>query len=245
MAMPEHHPVEDFFRPPTRREASISPDGTDAPADERPPTLLNRMGGVSGLVVGAVPTLAYVIANAIAGLDTAIVVAVGVSVALIVMRRVRKESIQPAVSGLLGVVIAALIAFYTDSAQGYFLPGIWASLGMAVVFAVSVLARRPLVGVIWHWLTSADDTRQVWHTNKGAVRAFDVATLAFVAVFAARFVVQDWLYDAGSAGWLAIARIAMGYPLLALALVVTHWAVRRARGRLDAGTGERSTSTAA
>jgi drug/metabolite transporter (DMT)-like permease len=213
---------------------------TDAPADERPPTLLNRMGGVSGLVVGAVPTLAYVMANAIAGLDTAIVVAVGVSVALIVMRRVRKESIQPAVSGLLGVVIAALIAFYTDSAEGYFLPGIWASLGMAVVFAVSVLVRRPLVGVIWHLLTSADDTRQVWHTDKGAVRAFDVATLAFVVVFAARFVVQDWLYDAGSADWLAVARIAMGYPLLALALVVTYWAVRRARGRLDVGTAEGS-----
>jgi hypothetical protein len=76
--------------------------------------------------------------------------------------------------------------------------------------AVSVLARRPLVGVTWQWLTSADDTRQVWHTNKAAVRAFDVATLAFVAVFAVRFVVQDWLCDSGSAGWLAFARIGDG-----------------------------------
>ncbi|WP_370331186.1 DUF3159 domain-containing protein [Mycolicibacterium hippocampi] len=43
--------------------------------------------------------------------------------------------------------------------------------------------------------------------------------------------VQDWLYDAGSVGWLALARIAMGYPLLAVALFVTWGAVRRARGR--------------
>lgn len=143
------------------------------------------MGGVSGLVSGSVPTFAYVIANAIAGLDTAVVVAVGASVVLIVRMKLRKESIQPAVSGLLGVVVAALIAFYTGSAEGYFLPGIWASLVMAVVFAVSVVVRRPLVGVIWNRLTSAGP-RPLWHADKAALRAFDVATLAFVVVFAAR-----------------------------------------------------------
>lgn len=203
------------------------------------PTLLERMGGLSGLVVGAVPTFAYVIVNAIAGLDAAVVVAVAASAGLIVMRKIRRESIQPAVSGLLGVVVAALIAFYTGSAEGYFLPGIWASLVMAVLFAVSVLVRRPLVGVVWNLLTSAG-ARQTWRTDKVALHAFDVATLAFVAVFLARFLIQDWLYDAGSTGWLAFARIAMGYPMLGLALLVTFWAVRRARGRLVVVTDERS-----
>ncbi|MET0698031.1 MAG: DUF3159 domain-containing protein [Mycobacterium sp.] len=205
---------------------------------EGPQTLLDRMGGVSGLVAGAVPTFAYVIANAIAGLDAAVVVAVGVSVVLIFLRKLRKQPIQPAVSGLLGVVVAALIAFYTGSAAGYFLPGIWVSLVLAVVFGVSVLVRRPLVGVVWNMLTSAG-ARKLWHTDKRARYAFDLATLAFVAVFTARFVVQDWLYDIGSAGWLAFARIAMGYPLLALAFLVTYWAVRRARGRLEVVSDER------
>ena len=98
------------------------------------------------------------------------------------------QSIQPAVSGLLGVVVAALIAFYTGSAEGYFLPGIWASLAMAVVFAGSVLVRRPLVGVVWNLLTSAG-ARQTWRTDKVPLHAFDVATLAFVAVFVAEFVI--------------------------------------------------------
>lgn len=203
------------------------------------PTLLERMGGLSGLVVGAVPTFAYVIMNAIAGLDAAVVVAVTASAGLIVMRKIRSESIQPAVSGLLGVVVAALIAFYTGSAEGYFLPGIWASLVMAVLFTVSVLVRRPLVGVVWNLLTSVG-ARQTWRTDKVALHAFDVATLAFVAVFVARYLIQDWLYDAGSTGWLAFARIAMGYPMLGLALLVTFWAVRRARGRLVVVTDERS-----
>ncbi|MBJ7337060.1 DUF3159 domain-containing protein [Mycolicibacterium sp.] len=206
--------------------------------DDGPPTLLDRMGGISGLVVGAVPTVAYVLVNAIAGLDAAVVLAVCVSVALIVWRRVRTESIQPAVSGLLGVVIAALIAFYTGSAEGYFLPGIWMSLLAAVVFAVSILVRRPLVGVVWNVLTSADGARPAWRSDKGTLHAFDVATLTFVALFASRYVVQDRLYDAGATGWLAFARIGMGYPLLAVALLVTYWAVRRTRARLEIVTDE-------
>lgn len=210
---------------------------------EKPKTLLEQMGGVSGLVAASVPTFAYVIANAIAGLDAAVVVAISASVGLIVLRKVRKQPIQPAVSGLLGVAVASLIAFYTGSAEGFFLPGIWMSVAFAVVFAVSVVVRRPLVGVVWNALTSAGE-RTVWHTDRRALHAFDIATLTFVAVFTARYVVQDWLYDAGSTGWLAVARIAMGYPLLALALLVTWWAVRRARAQLQAATDERLTTPA-
>lgn len=200
---------------------------TDA---EQGPTLLERMGGVSGLAAAGVPSLAFVIANAIAGLDAAVVVAIAASIGLVVLRRWRRQPIQPAVSGLLGVVIASLIALYSGSAEGYFLPGIWMSVGLATVFAASVVVRRPLVGVIWNALTSAGE-RAVWHTDRKTLHAFDIATLTFVAVFAARYVVQGRLYDAGSVEWLAAARVAMGYPMLVLALLVTWWAVRRARDR--------------
>lgn len=203
---------------------------TDVHTEKRTPTLLDRMGGVSGLVYASIPTFAYVVVNAIAGLNAAVVVAVGVSAGLIVRRMLRKEALQPAVSGLLGVLVAALIAYYTGSAEGYFLPGIWISLAMAALFTASLMVRRPLVGVIWNLMRSAGPG-SAWRGDKVVLRAFDVATLTFVAVFAARFLVQDSLYDAGSTGWLAFARIAMGYPLLALALLVTYWAVRRARRR--------------
>lgn len=202
------------------------------------PTVLERMGGVSGLVLAGVPTFAYVIANAIAGLDVAVVVAVAVSAALIVFRLARRQPVQPAVSGLLGVVIAALIAYYTGSAENYFLPGIWISLAMAAAFAVSLLTRRPLVGVILNLLRSSGPD-PAWRADKSVLRGFDIATLAFVALFAARFVVQQWLYDGGHTGWLAFARIGMGYPLLGVALLVVFWAVRRANRRLPAVVQER------
>jgi hypothetical protein len=197
--------------------------------EERPPTLLERMGGVSGLVYASVPSIAYAVVNAIASLTAAVVVAVGASAGLIVVRLLRKEPIQPAVSGLLGVVVAASIALCTGAAENYFLPGIWVSLLLAVAFALSIVVRRPLVGVVWNLLTSVDRGRQ-WRTDKVSRHAFDIATAVFAAVFASRFVVQQWLYDAGATGWLAFARIGVGFPLLAVALLVMYWAVRRAVG---------------
>ena len=188
----------------------------------------------------SLPTFAYVIANAIAGLNAAVVISVCVSVGLIVFRLLRKQPIQPAVSGLLGVVIAALIAYYTGSAEDYFLPGIWLSLAMAAVFSVSLLVRRPLVGVIWNLLRSAGPDRS-WRADTVALHAFDVATLAFVALFTARFVVQQWLYDGGFSGWLALARIAMGYPLLGAVSVIVYWAVRRANQQIGSDIDRDST----
>lgn len=201
------------------------------------PTLLERVGGVSGLIYASVPSVAYAIVNAIAGLNAAVVVAVGASAGLIVLRMLRKERIQPAVSGLIGVAIAAVIAYQTGSAENFYLPGIWISLALAVVFAVSIVVRRPLVGVTWN-LFRREGADASWRTDRVVLRAFDVATLTFATVFAARFAVQQWLYGDGATGWLAFARIAMGYPLLALALLVTLWAVRRAKRRLDAVADE-------
>jgi hypothetical protein len=195
---------------------------------ERQPTLLEQMGGISGLVYSTVPVLVFVLINSLVGLTAAIWSALGSAVAITVLRVVRKEPLQPAISGFFGVAIAAFIAYRTGSAKGFFLFGIWASLVYGSLFLVSVLVRWPLVGVIWSFLNGHG---MAWRTDRKAVRAYSIATLTWVAVFAARFVVQRWLYDEDQTGWLAFARLAMGYPLTALALLVTVWAVRAAGHR--------------
>lgn len=108
--------------------------------------------------------------------------------------------------------------------------GLRSSLVLAVVFLASVFLRRPLVGVIWGALSGRD---RRWRADSRSLVAFDIATLALATVLAARFVVQNWLYGADETGWLAVARIAMGYPLIAAALVIVFWAARRAGRRLD------------
>ena len=81
-----------------------------------------------------------------------------------------------------------------------------------------------------------------------AVLAFDLATFVWVLVFASRFVVQHHLYDADQTGWLGVARIAMGWPLTAVAALVTYLAIRlrpasaaRARCRGRPGRPRRNT----
>jgi hypothetical protein len=189
------------------------------------PTLLEQLGGVPGVIATTIPIVVFIVVNAVAGLNTALLAALSSAVLIAIWRLARKEGIQPAVSGALGVGISAFIAYRLGEARGFFLYGIWVSLVFAAVFTLSLLVRWPLVGVIWHGLRGDG---HAWRRDRRVVRGYDIATLCWVAVFLARFVVQRWLYDADQTGALGIARLSMGLPLTALALLVSIWAARRA-----------------
>ncbi|MFB9903301.1 DUF3159 domain-containing protein [Allokutzneria oryzae] len=220
-------------------EPSETTETTTKP-ERAEPTLLEQMGGVVGLVSSTIPVIVFVTVNSIAGLQPAIWSALGVAALIAVWRLVRKEALQPAVSGFLGVGICVFIANQTGEAKGFFLFGIWASLVYAGVFLVSVLVRWPLVGVIWSTL---NDTGFGWRGNRSARLAYDIATLAWILVFGARFVVQNYLYDANLTGWLTVARLSMGWPLTILVGLVTVWAVRRV-GRIEKSHTTSSPATA-
>ncbi len=185
--------------------------------------LLAQVGGVSGLVYSSLPVLTFVVINGASGLPAAIGSALGVAALVLLWRLIRRESMQPALSGFFGVAVCALIAYVVGQSKGYFLLGIWMSLVWAVVCAVSILIRRPLVGYFWSWATGRD---RGWRNVPRAVYAFDIATLGWLLVFGARFVVQRLLYDADQTGWLGLARIGMGWPLTALAALATYAAIK-------------------
>jgi hypothetical protein len=210
---------------------------TTEPVDETEeptPTLLEQMGGVSGLVYSSVPVLIFVAVFLPShSLAAAIWSSVGSAVAILIWRIVRREPVQPAISGLFGVAIAAFIAYKTGSARGYFLFGIWTSLAYGGAFLLSIVVRWPLAGVAWSTLNG---TGMGWRADRIGRRYYDVATVVWVLVFGARFVVQHWLYATNQVGWLAFARIAMGWPLTAIAVLVTVWAVRKADLRQKALT---------
>jgi hypothetical protein len=193
--------------------------------------VLEQAGGVSGLIYSSLPVAAFVPVSSLFGLTAAISAALGVAALILVWRLVRRESAQPAISGFIGVGICALIAYATGESKGYFLWGIWMSLLWAAVFLLSVLIRRPVVGYAWGWINDSDRN---WRDVRRAVLAFDVATLFWVLVFASRFVVQQHLYDADQTGWLGVARIAMGWPLTAVAALVTYLAIRVAQRAVHA-----------
>ena len=199
--------------------------------------LLHGIGGWSGTVITAIPPVVFVIVNAFAGLRPAIIAAIASGVALAGYRIARKQPTQQAISGLFAVLIAALIAARTGQARGYFLFGIWTSFAYAVPFAVSLLARRPLVGLVWEFLDPTPGPDGVrWYRRRPLLRAYDIATAAGTVVFLARGLVQWKLYGDNATGWLAFARVAMGYPLWIAAVGLGFLVITRARRRLAAGT---------
>ncbi|OBH87076.1 DUF3159 domain-containing protein [Mycobacterium scrofulaceum] len=188
--------------------------------------LLRQAGGVSGVIYSSLPVVIFVIASSLSGLLAAIASALTAAALVLVWRLIRRDSIQPALSGFFGVAICALVAYVVGESKGYFLLGIWMSLVWAVVVAVSIVIRRPLVGYVWTWATGRG---QGWRDVPRAVHAFDLASICWVLVFAARFVVQGLLYNADQTGWLAVARIAMGWPLTVAAALVTYLAIKSAQ----------------
>jgi hypothetical protein len=201
---------------------------TDGHPSARPtPLLVESIGGWRGLVDSGLPVVVFVAVNAAAGLTAAIWAAVGAGVLLSVLRLARKETVQQAISGFFGVAVAAFIAARTGEAKGFFLLGIWASFVYAGVFLVSVLARRPIVGLIWEYVDGAGD--RAWRRDKRLMRVYTWCTLVWVGVFLARGLVQRYLYEEDQTGWLAVARLGMGYPLTIGALAVSVLAVRRVR----------------
>ncbi|HET6732124.1 DUF3159 domain-containing protein [Mycobacterium sp.] len=212
----------------------MSSPGPEPGKQTKAHAVLDQMGGISGLIYSSLPVVAFVPVSSAFGLQAAIAAALGVAAIILVWRLIRRESTQPAISGFMGVGVCALIAYVMGESKGYFLLGIWSSLLWASVFAVSVLIRRPVVGYVWGWVNGHD---RGWRKVRRAVLAFDIATVFWVLVFASRFVVQHHLYDADQTGMLGVARIAMGWPLTAVAALVTYLAIRAAQRAIHAHDG--------
>lgn len=132
--------------------ARPAPDDGDAPLFDRH-AVLEQLGGWRGMVDATLPTVAFIVANSLAGLRTGIYAALVAAVLVFLLRLVRRESIQQAVSGLFAVGIAVAIAAYSGQARDFFVLGIVRNTGIALLLAGSIAFRRPLVGYVAEFLS--------------------------------------------------------------------------------------------
>jgi hypothetical protein len=114
--------------------------------------VLDQLGGWRGMVDASLPTIAFIVANGIGGLPVGIWAAVGAAVLVFLLRLVRRESLQQAISGLFAVAVAVVIAARTGQARDFFVLGIIRNAAIGVVLLGSILVRWPLVGVIAEFL---------------------------------------------------------------------------------------------
>jgi hypothetical protein len=114
--------------------------------------VLDQLGGWRGMVDASLPTIAFIVANGIGGLTVGIWAAVAAAVLVFLLRLVRREGIQQAISGLFAVAVAVAIAARSGEARDFFVLGIIRNAGIGVVLLGSLLVRWPLVGVVAEFL---------------------------------------------------------------------------------------------
>jgi len=197
-----------------------------SPEPERRVDLVEAVGGAHGLADSSLPGLAFVTAYTVSGqeLGPSLWAAMAVAVALTGVRLARRETLQFAFAGLIGVAIAAFISSRTGRAEDFFLPGLLLNAGYAAAYAISIAVRWPLIGVILGPLTGEG---MEWRRDPELIRLYSRASWIWVAVFLVRLAVQLPLYLSDSLVALGVAKAAMGVPIFVLALWLTFLVLRQ------------------
>jgi len=180
--------------------------------------VLKALGGKRGLIDSGLPSLLFLIVFNLTNKDVnaALYAAVALSILLTLLRLLKRETIQHAFSGLIGVAICALISKRTGNAADFYLPGLWINAGYGLLYAITNLIKWPILGVM---LGPILGENLLWRKDPARLNAYIKAGWLWVAMFAARLIVQYPLYKSGNINLLGTARLLMGYPLF----ILTAW----------------------
>lgn len=220
------------------------PDGVTKPAKGMAAAAGNQfsindaMGGPRGLAEGVLPSFLFtVIFTVTSQLQLALICAVAVAGVGVLARLVSRTTIMPGIVGLLGVGICAWFSRETGQARDFFLPGLWINAAYGSVFLLSTLSLPgvrnigpgkgpwPILGLMLGQVTGEMMT---WRTNPARARAYRLATLVWVGLFASRLVVQVPLYIMDKVAMLGTARLVMSTPLFLLCGWLTYVLLQRA-----------------
>ena len=189
-------------------------------------SVLEGMGGKLGIAETILPSVLFGSSFAITGQALiAVSLAGGTSALFILYRWITRRSASSALIGALAVGFAAWLALREGGqAVDYFVPGFITNAVYAIALLVSILVRRPLIGVLVELLRGQGT---LWRKDRKIVTVYSLVTGLWVGFFSLRLAVQIPLYVSGSAELLAAARVAMGPPLYAGVILVT-WLILRA-----------------
>ncbi len=193
-------------------------------------SLAEILGGHGAAVDATVPVIAFVLvftiadavawASPVAWAGGAAVLAAAV---IGVVRMLGGKRPRAVLLGLLGVAVAALVALYTGRAVDFFLVQIVSNAASALVWAVSIVIRWPLLGVV---VGTALGQRTRWRRDPDLLRGYQRASWVWVGQYLVRLAVFVPLYLADAVVALGIARSVLTWPLVALCVALS-WPVLR------------------
>jgi Protein of unknown function (DUF3159) len=183
------------------------------------------VGGVRGIIESVLPyTVFSLVYSVTKNLQTSIIAAAAPLVVLVIWRLIARERLTQAISGIFGVALGAYLAHRTGKAADFFLPNILKNLGFAAVYAISILVRWPLIGVLVGPMTGE---LFAWRDDRPRYVAYRWATWIWVGMFLVRLLVQVPLFLANDVGLLGTLNgLVLGLPLFALTIWLS-WLVLR------------------
>ncbi|CAM5542439.1 membrane protein [Streptomyces spiroverticillatus] len=231
-----------FDKPTTPRHPDDAAQPYVVPADAPPQNaadkavteaaLFDAFGGVRGMVETVLPGLLFVTIFTInKNLQISAIAAGAVSLLLVAVRLVRKDTVKHAFSGVFGVAFGIAFALITGNAKDFMLPGMLYTLGLSLAYLISAAAGFPLIGVM---LGPVFKENLSWRTrNPGRKKAYTKSSYAWGVILLTKCAILFPLYwwaDTTKFGWVAIA---LKIPPFLLAVWLTWIFLAKAPAPID------------
>ncbi|MFI9582750.1 DUF3159 domain-containing protein [Streptomyces sp. NPDC052236] len=194
--------------------------------------LFEAFGGVRGMVETVLPGLLFVTIFTInKDLHLSAIAALGLSLLLVAVRLIRKDTVKHAFSGVFGVAFGVVFAMMTGNAKDFYLPGMLYTLGLAVAYIGTTIAGVPLIGLI---LGPVFKENLSWRTrNPGRKKAYAKASWAWGLILLAKCAILFPLYwwaDTEQLGWVLVT---LKIPPFLLAVYLTWVFLAKAPAPID------------
>ena len=178
--------------------------------------IVNALGGTRGLIDNGVPSIIFLILfNIKHELRSAIYAAIISSALLAIWRLVKRDTLQHAVSGFIGILICAWFAKQGGQAKDYYIPSFIKNSAYALLYASGNLIGWPILGIV---IGPIIGENLEWRKVPERKRVYTLAGWIWVGMFLLRLAIMYPLYQANQLNALGIASIALGYPLFLLTI---------------------------
>ncbi len=188
--------------------------------------LREAVGGLRGVVDSGLASTVFLLVYLVDGrkLVPAIVAALVTTLVVLVVRLARHEPVRQALTGVLVVAVSATIAVATGRAANFYVVGIGLQIAYGVAYLVSLAVGWPLLGVLIGPLLGEGFR---WRSVPARRRAYFWASCVWFCVFAIRVAIQVPLYLHDHVVSLGVSTLLLGWPLFALAALLSWLILRR------------------
>jgi hypothetical protein len=210
-----------------RHAYGVTARSTNERSSQSRESLAELFGGRRGALDASLPPLAFVAGWLAAGnsiaIGSAAALATGIVIGVIRLRQGSK--ITAVLISVAMVGVAALVALHTGNAEDFFLVRLLSNGASGLIWAVSIVVRWPLLGVIVGLVLGQLNS---WRQDPDLLRAYSRASWVWVFLqYTVRVVVWGGLWLAGDVIALSLVTVLLSWPLVALSIAIGGWVLFR------------------